>query len=148
LQHVLVEHARNLAGIPDASHAEYGGGGTAVITPLACSLQGREIAVDLVPGSLLARLHESAHATERTTCDYGLEPDMQHLAEEHGMRIAATDDTGEVRAVERPAHPFFVGTLYQPQLSSTPERPHPLFLGLLGAACAAQRPGPGALSGG
>jgi CTP synthase (UTP-ammonia lyase) len=58
---------------------------------------------------------------------------MQHLAGEHGMSVAGRDDTGEVRAIERPDHPFFVGTLYQPQLSSTPDRPHPLFVALLRA---------------
>lgn len=131
---MLVEHARSLAGIHDASHAEYGAGGTAVITALACSLQGREILVDLAPGSRLARLHGTTRVTERTTCDYGLAPGMQHLAGEFGMRVAATDDTGEVRAIERPDHPFFVGTLYQPQLSSAPGRPHPLFVALLEAA--------------
>ncbi len=130
---MLVEHARSLAGIRDASHAEYGAGGTAVITALACSLQGREITVELASGSVLARLYGSARAAEHTTCDYGLAPNLQHLAEEHGMQIAGTDDTGEVRAVERPEHPFFVGTLYQPQLRSTPDRPHPVFVGLLRA---------------
>jgi CTP synthase (UTP-ammonia lyase) len=134
---VLVEHARNLAGIRDASHAEDGAGGTHVITALACSLQGREITMDLAPGSLLARLHGSTRVTERTTCDYGLAPEMQHLAGEHGMRVAGSDDSGEVRAVERPDHRFFVGTLYQPQLCSTRDRPHPVFLGLLAAAMTA-----------
>ena len=134
---MLVEHARNLAGIRDASHAEYGAGGTPVITPLACSLQGREITVDLIGGSLLARLYAAGRVTERTTCDYGLALNAQHLAGEFGMQVAATDDTGEVRAIERRDHPFFVGTLYQPQLRSTPGRPHPVFIGLLQAAIAA-----------
>ena len=134
---MLVEHARSLAGIRDASHAEYGAGGTAVITALACSLQGREITVELASGSVLARLYGSARAAERTTCDYGLAPNLQHLAEEYGMQIAGADDTGEVRAVERPEHPFFIGTLYQPQLRSTPDRPHPVFVGLLRAALTA-----------
>jgi CTP synthase (UTP-ammonia lyase) len=50
------------------------------------------------------------------------------------MRIAATDATGEVRAIERNDHPFFVATLYQPQLGSTLGSPHPVFIGLLDAA--------------
>jgi CTP synthase (UTP-ammonia lyase) len=58
---------------------------------------------------------------------------MQHIAGQHGMRIAATDATGEVRAIERVDHPFFVGTLYQPQLRSAPGAPHPIFAGLLDA---------------
>jgi CTP synthase (UTP-ammonia lyase) len=106
-----------------------------VITALACSLQGREIAVDLTPGSLLSRLHGGEPSVrERTTCDYGLAPALQHLAGRHGMRVAGVDDTGEVRAIERDDHPFFVGTLYQPQLRSRHDDPHPVLRGFLRAA--------------
>ncbi len=112
---MLVEHARTLGGIADAAHAEYGPGGTPVIT-------------------LLARLYGNLVAVEDTTCSYGLAPELQHIAGEHGMRIAATDATGEVRAIERNDHPFFVGTLYQPQLRSASDSPHPVFIGLLDAA--------------
>jgi CTP synthase (UTP-ammonia lyase) len=128
---VLVEHARNLAGISDAAHAEYGPGGRAVIELLACSLQDQTIAVELTPGSLLEHLYGGPRAVERTTCSYGLVPALQHIADEHGMRIAATDETGEVRAIERVDHPFFVGTLYQPQLTTAPDAAHPIFVGLL-----------------
>lgn len=131
---MLVEHARSLAGIPDASHAEYGAGaGTPVITPLACSLDQQTIEVDLVAGSLLARLHGAARVTERTTCSYGLAVDAQEIASSAGMTVSGRDGTGEVRVVERPDHPFFLATLYQPQLTSSPEVPHPVFLGFLEA---------------
>jgi CTP synthase (UTP-ammonia lyase) len=130
---VLVEHARNLTGIPDATHAEYGAGGTEVISLLGCSLQGQTITVALATGSRLARLYGALQAVERTTCSYGLAAEMQHIAGEHGMRAVAVDDTGEVRAVERMDHPFFLATLYQPQLRSEPGRPHPIFVGLLQA---------------
>ena len=130
---MLVEHARNLGGIRDAAHAEYGPGGTPVITLLECSLQDQTIKVDVAPGSLLERLYGGLHVVEHTTCSYGLAPEAQHIAAEHGMRIAATDATGEVRAIERIDHPFFVGTLYQPQLRSAPGAPHPIFAGLLDA---------------
>ncbi len=135
---MLVEHARTLGGIADAAHAEYGLGGTPVITLLACSLQDQTITIELTPGSLLARLYGNLVAVENTTCSYGLAPELQHIACEHGMRIAATDATGEVRAIERNDHPFFVGTLYQPQLRSAPDSPHPVFIGLLDAARATQ----------
>ena len=133
---MLVEHARDLAGILDAAHAEYGTGGTAVISLLACSLQGRTITVRLTPSSQLATLCGSLQAVEHTTCSYGLAPEMQHIADQHGMRVAAVDDTGEVRAVERTDHPFFLATLFQPQLRSAPGHPHPVFVGLLKAALA------------
>lgn len=130
---MLVEHARTLSGIDDASHAEYGLGGTPVITPLACSLLDQTIEVQLTPDSRLAKLYGTDRATECTTCSYGLAPEVQHIASEHGMRVSATDETGEVRAIEREDHPFFLGTLYQPQLTSTSEEPHPVFVGLLAA---------------
>lgn len=128
---MLVEHARNQAGIRGATHAEYGLGGTEVISLLACSLQGQTITVELAPGSRIAELYGVLQAVEHTACSYGLAPKMQHIASEHGMRAVAVDDTGEVRAVERTDHPFFMATLYQPQLRSTPSTPHPVFVGLL-----------------
>ena len=115
----------------DAAHAEYGEAGTQVITLLACSLMDQRIEIAIVPGSRLAALYGSAD--ERTTCSYGLAPELQHLASDHGMRVSATDNTGEVRAIERIDHPFFLGTLFQPQLRSTPAAPHPVFTGLLQA---------------
>jgi CTP synthase (UTP-ammonia lyase) len=55
------------------------------------------------------------------------------------MRIAATERDGSVRAVERIDHPFFLGTLYQPQLRSSRGAPHPVFVGLLRAAISYRR---------
>ena len=133
---MLVEHARSLLGIDDASHAESSDVGTPVISPLSCSLDGQTIDVVLTPGSRLAALYGGARAVvESTACNYGLAPAWQHVASEGGMRVSGVDDTGEVRAIERVDHPFFVGTLYQPQLRSTPGAPHPVFVGFV-AACA------------
>ena len=134
---MLVEHARNICGIPDATHAEYGAGGTEVISLLGCSLQGQTISVALARGSRLATLYGALQTVESTTCSYGLAPALQHIAGEHGMRAVGVDGTGEVRAVERMDHPFFLATLYQPQLRSEPNRPHPIFVGLLRAVGAA-----------
>jgi CTP synthase (UTP-ammonia lyase) len=94
----------------------------------------QQITIDLTPGTRLHRLYGTSRSIERTTCSYGLAPELQQLADLHGMRVSATDATGEVRAIERIDHPFFVGTLFQPQLRSTPGAPHPVFTGLLEAA--------------
>jgi len=132
---VLVEHARNLLGIDDASHTESSSEGTPVVSLLSCSLDGETIDVALTPGTQLSGLHGGAPSvTEMTTCNYGLDPEWQHVASSGGMAVAGIDDTGEVRAVERPDHPFFVATLYQPQLRSSPDAPHPVWLGFV-AAC-------------
>lgn len=122
-----------MTGITDAAHAEYGETGTPVVSLLACSLDGVEITVKLAAGSQLQRLYGCDEAGEKTTCNYGLNPANGDIASSNGMRIAATDETGEVRAIERTDHPFFLGTLYQPQLRSSAERPHPVFLGLVEA---------------
>jgi CTP synthase (UTP-ammonia lyase) len=134
---VLVEHAKNVLGIADASHAESSVDGTHVVTPLACSLVGQTIDVMLGAGTRLASLHDSATTvTEHTACSYGLDPARQGVASDGGMVVSGVDDTGEVRAIERVDHPFFLGTLYLPQLRSTPDAPHPVWLGFVEAITA------------
>jgi len=44
------------------------------------------------------------------------------------------NDTGLVEIVELPEHPFFIGVQFHPELKSTPENPHPLFVSLVEAA--------------
>lgn len=131
---MLVEHARNLCGIANATHAEYGAEGTPIVTLLACSLNGTTIDIDITAGSRLESVYSARSAHEQTTCNYGLEPALMHIADEHGLRVAAVDGTGEVRAVERVDHPFFVGTLYQPQLTTAPGAPHPIWRTFVAAA--------------
>ena len=94
------------------------------------------IDLQIAPGSRLHRLHGAENATEHTTCNYGLNPAVQQIASQHGMVVSAVDETGEVRAIERDDHPYFVATLYQPQLRSTPAAPHPVFTGLIAAVTA------------
>ena len=61
-----------------------------------------------LPGTLLAEIYGTSTVTERTNCNYGLAPAFGQLAAEGGMVVSATDETGEVRAVERVDHPFFI----------------------------------------
>lgn len=105
-----------------------------MISILACSLDGAQITVDLVPGTILRSLHRSDSVVERARCNYGLVPELDSIASSAGMIVSGRDESGEVRAVERPDHPFFVATLYQPQLRSAPDAPHPVLAGLVHAA--------------
>jgi CTP synthase (UTP-ammonia lyase) len=130
---VLVEHARTNLGIARAVHAEYGVEGDAIVSLLACSLNDQVIGIDVTPGSKLHDAYGALTAIEATTCNYGLEPAYAYVASSAGLRVAAIDDTGEVRAVEHADHPFFVGTLFQPQLSSTAAHPHPIWLAFIRA---------------
>ncbi len=55
--------------------------------------------------------------------------------EERGMRVAGVNpDRNLVEAVELADHPWFVGVQFHPEFKSRPNRPHPLFVGLVGAA--------------
>lgn len=131
---MLVEHARSVLNIGDAVHAEYGLPGTEVISALSCSLNGVDLELSIRRGTHLAQLHGNSSTTvERTTCNYGLNPIFQERFVASGLAVSATDSTGEARAIERDDHPFFMATLYQPQLRSTPDAPHPIFLGLVTA---------------
>ena len=125
-----------MAGLEDADHAESNPGAeTLVVTPLVCSLVEADGAIEPVPGTMFATLYGDAPGRERYHCSYGLAPDHRDLLDERGLRLAAVDEEGEVRAVELSGHPFFVATLFQPERSCPPGRPHPVVAGF-GAAVA------------
>lgn len=55
--------------------------------------------------------------------------------EKAGMKATGRNPkTGLVEVVEIPEHPYFIGTQYHPELKSTVENPHPLFVGFIQAA--------------
>ena len=133
-QHVIVEYARNVAGLPDADHAEYRADATcAVIAPLACSLAGETRTVRLVEGTRARATYGSPRASEPYRCTFGLSPQYRARLEDAGLRVSGVDDEEEARVVEFPNHPFFLATLYVPQRRSSAAEPHPLVLGLLRA---------------
>jgi CTP synthase (UTP-ammonia lyase) len=53
---------------------------------------------------------------------------------EAGFPVVARGAQGEIRAIESPTHRFFIATLFQPQLSSKPGKPHPVIVEFLRAA--------------
>lgn len=134
-QHIVLEFARNVLGLADAAHAEYDPeAADPFIAPLACSLFGRAMEVRLEPGSIAARGYEWPRAEERYRCGYGVAPARERALEEAGLRVTGRDANGEARIVELSGHPFFVGTLFVPQMRSTVAAPHPLVLAFVAAA--------------
>jgi CTP synthase (UTP-ammonia lyase) len=137
MQHLVLEYARNVAGIAGAAHAEYSPDAAPdalFVTPLSCSLAGQVMEVTLRPGTRAAEAYGTLAATERYFCNFGLNPARVGDLEAAGLVVAGTDALGEVRVVEVPGLPFTVGTLFVPQASSTVERPHPLVTALVAAA--------------
>ena len=126
-QHLVIEYARNVLGFRDAQHAEYDPyASNLFVSELACSLVGREVQLQFVPDSLIARCYGSDRAVERYYCNFGIHPDRIGVLGSGPLRIVGSDAEGDVRVVELPGHPFFVGTLYVPQARSTAASPHPL----------------------
>ena len=83
--------------------------------PLLCSLVEVTDAVHLVEGSRLALAYGVMTITEGYHCSYGLSPDFREALADGPLRVCAVDDAGDVRGVELDGHPFFVGTLFQPE---------------------------------
>ncbi len=117
-QHALIEIARDVAGLPEADHAETNPAGTQlVVTRLTCSLVEKSALLHFTPGSRLAAIYGCETATEGYRCNYGPNPVHRAALERAGLRFTAFDDAGEIRAGELPVdlHPFFLGTLFQPE---------------------------------
>lgn len=135
-QHAVVEYARNVLGWPDAEHAETApGAARAVISPLACALVEAVGSVRLFPGSRISTAYGVSETTERYQCRYGLNPEFRAALVAGPLRAAADDKTGEVRAVELDDHPFFVGTLFQPERAALKGEAVPLVVSFV-SACA------------
>jgi CTP synthase (UTP-ammonia lyase) len=133
-QHAVLMLARDLCGIEGASHAEYGPDGELVVVPLECSLFGHEGAIHYAPGSLVQGVMGVERSIERYHCSYGIDrPYVDRLAE-HGVRFTAHDDAGDFRVLELPEHPFFLATLFQPELAGDGTRAHPVVRAFANAA--------------
>jgi CTP synthase (UTP-ammonia lyase) len=126
-QHIVLEYARNVLGYVDAAHAEYDPYASSLfVSQLACSLAGRTMRLTFRRDSRVAAWYGSLTAEEQYYCNFGVNPERASVLASGALEIVGHDSEGEVRVVELPDHEFFVGTLYVPQMRSTPARPHPL----------------------
>jgi CTP synthase (UTP-ammonia lyase) len=133
-QHMVIEYARNVLGFKDAEHAEYDPyASNLFISQLACSLAGRKMRLDFMPGSQVAAIYGGLSAKEHYYCNFGVNTDSIDDLKQGPLNVSGSDAEGEIRVIEHPEHPFFIGTLFVPQTRSTPERPHPLVTAFLAA---------------
>jgi CTP synthase (UTP-ammonia lyase) len=136
-QHIILEYARNVLGFAHAQHEETSPEAAPMfISRLACSLVGRTMTISLAPASLIARACGRLQIQEQYICNFGVNPDYVDTLRKSALRIVASDEEGQVRAVELSGHAFFVGTLFLPQHHSTPAAPHPLVTAFLRAVSA------------
>ena len=120
-QYALIEYARNVLGLADADHQKTNpGAAIPLIAPLGCGLAGVRARVRFMEGSHLRSAYRAAESTEEYHCSFGLNGRYRRLIESGPLYVSAVDDQDEIRAVELDGHPFFVATLFQPEMAATP----------------------------
>jgi CTP synthase len=155
LQCMVIEAARNLAGISDAISAEFSETGTPVIATMESQKEvvsgkadmGGTMRLglyksDLLQGSVVANLYGAREISERHRHRYEVNNKYRDKISDAGLVFSGMfTERDLVEFVELPqeVHPFYVGTQAHPELRSRPTRPHPLFIGLIAAAVAAKR---------
>jgi len=134
-QHAVIEYARNVLHCADADTEESNPSASNLfITRLVCSVFDKTLTVRIKPGSRVSQYTGKAEIAEHYYCNFGLNPDSKEAIDKGGLKVTGEDPDGEARIVELPEHPFFVGTLFLPQQSSTAAAPHPLIVAFLEAA--------------
>lgn len=134
-QHALIEYARNVLNLADADHAESNSEAEMpFIAPLSYSLVGAKGKIAFVEGSRVSRIYGDNDVTEDYHCNFGFNPQYRTLLDGGALRVTGVDETGEVRVVEFDTHPFFIATLFQPELSALSGSKHPLINAYVQAA--------------
>jgi CTP synthase len=150
LQCMVIEYARNKAGLPGASSSEFD---EDTEFPVIATMEeqveiiaGGDLGgtmrlglypATLAPGSLVAEMYGSTEASERHRHRYEVNNHYRDQIAEAGLWFSGTSpDRHLVEYVEltRDQHPFYVGTQAHPELRSRPNNANPLFRGLIGAA--------------
>ncbi len=156
LQCMVIEAARNLAGIKDANSAEFkADSGTHVIATMddqkeivaggadmGGSMRLGLYKATLSPGSIVAEVYGTTEISERHRHRYEVNNQYRDQIAKAGLTFSGifTDrDLVEFVELPRDMHPYYVGTQAHPELRSRPTRPHPLFVGLIKAAIAQQK---------
>ena len=154
LQCMVIEAARNLAGIKDAISAEFSDSGTPVIATMddqkhVVAGQGDMggtmrlglYKADLLKGSVVADTYGSLEISERHRHRYEVNNKYRDQISKAGLVFSgmfAERDLVEFVELPQEVHPYYVGTQAHPELRSRPTKPHPLFVGLIKAAVAAK----------
>ncbi|MGG6295896.1 CTP synthase [Leptolyngbya sp. AN02str] len=147
MQCAVIEWARHVAGLQDASSAEFDAD---CPNPVINLLPEQHDVVDLggtmrlglypcriAPNSLAERLYHEEVVYERHRHRYEFNNAYRTLFLESGYVVSGTSPDGRlVEMIELPNHPFFIASQFHPEFQSRPNRPHPLFNGVVKAAIA------------
>ena len=133
-QHALMEFAENVLGRP-AEHEELTPGAKdPLIAKLSCSLAGAKGQVIATTRGGFAEILGATPSIEEFNCNYGVNEGLADIFKGSGLTFVAHDETGQVRAFRLEHHPFFVGTLFQPERKALTGSLHPVVRAFLAAA--------------
>ena len=144
MQMAVIEFARDVLGLKDADSVEFNPdtknpvihimedqknitkkGGTMRLGAYPCIL---------VDGSIARKLYNAEEISERHRHRYEFNNDYKKEMEQRGMTFSGTSPDGNlVEIVEIKNHPYFIAAQFHPEFKSRPDRPQPLFVGLLKA---------------
>lgn len=145
MQLTIVEYARNVVGFRDAHSIEMNPNTTHPVIALMPDQNGVEdiggtlrlgaYPCVLAKDSLAHSLYGTDNISERHRHRYEVNNDFRAVLTEKGLLLSGTSpDNRIVEMCELPGHPFYIATQGHPELKSRPNRPHPLFRGLIEAA--------------
>ena len=144
MQIAVIEFARHVCGLSDANSGEFDAqcrhkvidfmpgqsdsidkGGTLRLGAYPCKI---------VPGTTMARCYGKTEIRERHRHRYEFNNDYRERLQAAGLTLSGLSPDGTlVETAELSDRPFFVGVQYHPEFKSRPNKPHPLFLGFVGA---------------
>ena len=145
MQVAVMEFARHVCGLEGASSTEFAPDTPWPVIDIMEEQKGLEqtggtmrlgaYRCRLTPDSGLRALYGADEVFERHRHRYEFNNAYIETFAAHGLRVAGVNPERElVEAVELTGHPWFVGVQFHPEFKSRPNRPHPLFIGLIGAA--------------
>ncbi|GBQ31749.1 CTP synthase [Gluconacetobacter azotocaptans] len=153
MQMAVIECARNLAGLPNASSTEFGPTDEPLVGLMTEWARGNDwlrrreggelggtmrlgaYSAKLAPGSRVADIYGETEVRERHRHRYEVNVHYRDILEKAGLRFSGmSPDDVLPEVVEYPDHPWFIAVQYHPELLSKPFDPHPLFSGFVEAA--------------
>jgi CTP synthase len=153
MQMAVIEAARNLVGVKNASSTEFGETSEPVVGLMTEWLRGNMLEkrkqggdlggtmrlgayeCDVTPGSLIAGIYGKTRISERHRHRYEVNINYKDRLEKAGLKFSGMSPDGVLpEMVEIPDHPWFVGVQFHPELKSRLFEPHPLFTSFISAA--------------
>ncbi len=131
-QHGVLEYAKNVLGYEEIEQEGFDLYSLNLfITALSCSLVGQSRKIEIHNDSLFYNIYQCNEVEEKYNCSFGLNKEFEKALLKHDFSVEGRDTESEIRAIAIETKRFYVLTLFQPQLSSTVQNPHPLITAYL-----------------